>query len=204
MNGGAVAYLTHSQYGRNGKEVTINNNSSYITGIAGDTETASSSSSTENTYNTSKGMKASTTGNIYGVYDLSGGAWEYTAGWDTESSDPIGWLEQYGQSIDGTQYFNVGMESDRTKTAYRNGTNEYDGEKIKEVCRTGDGIKETWISGSRSWFNDCSSCVGSRAPFSVRGGYYNDGDGAGVFCSGYSFGSPVSGISFRAVLARGV
>ena len=201
---GAVAYLTHSQYGRNGNEITINNNSNYITGIAGDTETASSSSSTENAYNTSDGMLASTTGNIYGVYDLSGGAWEYTAGWDTESSDPMGWLEQYGQSIGGTQYFNVGMESDRTKTAHRNGTDEYDGEKIKEVCRTGDGIKETWISGSDSWFNDYSYCVGSYDPFSMRGGYCYNGDHAGVFCSAYYYGSPYSYISFRAVLARGV
>ena len=204
MNGGAVAYLSHSQYGRNGKEVTINNNSNYITGIAGERVTASESTSTENTYNTSKGMLASTTGNIYGVYDLSGGAWECTAGWDTESSDPMGWLEQYGQSIGGTQYFNVGMESDRTKTAYRNGTNEYDGEKIKEVCRTGDGIKETWISGSDSWFNDYSCCVVSYDQFSVRGGYYIGEDTAGVFYSVYSIGSPYSKISFRAVLARGV
>ena len=202
MNGGAVAYLTHSQYGRNGKEITINNNSSYITGIAGDRVTASSSSSTENAYNTSKGMLASTTGNIYGVYDLSGGAWEYTAGWDTLSSSS--YITSYGKAVDGTVYFSANGESDRTKTAYRNGTNEYDGEKIKEVCRTGDGIKETWISGSDSWFNDYSYCVGSGSPFSMRGGAYILGGIAGVFCSFIDDGGPGSGISFRAVLARGV
>ena len=32
-----------------------------------------------NAYNTTGGVKASTTGNITGVYDMSGGAWEYTA-----------------------------------------------------------------------------------------------------------------------------
>ena len=197
-----MAYLTHSQYGRNGKEITINNNSSYITGIAGDRVTASSSSSTENTYNTSKGMLASTTGNIYGVYDLSGGAWEYTANWDTLTSSS--YITSYGKAVDGTVYFSANGESDRTKTAYRNGTNEYDGEKIKEVCRTGDGIKETWISGSDSWFNDYSYCVASYDPFSVRGGYYNNEDIAGGFYSVYSYGDPYSKISFRAVLARGV
>ena len=202
MNGGAVAYLTHSQYGRNGKEITINNNSSYITGIAGDRVTASSSSSTENAYNTSKGMLASTTGNIYGVYDLSGGAWEYTAGWDTLSSSS--YITSYGKAVDGTVYFSANGESDRTKTAYRNGTNEYDGEKIKEVCRTGDGIKETWISGSDSWFNDYSYCVRSGNPFSMRGGYCSYGDYAGVFCSSHYYGGPSSNVSFRAVLARGV
>ena len=197
-----MAYLTHSQYGRNGKEVTINNNSSYITGIAGDRVTASSSSSTENAYNTIKGMLASTTGNIYGVYDLSGGAYEYTAGWDTLSS--ISYISNYGKAIDGTIYFSTNGESDRTKTAYSNGTNEYDGEKIKEVCRTGDGIKETWTSGDRSWFNDYSNCVSSYSPFSVRGGYYSSGVGAGVFYSVNDHGGPHSYISFRAVLARGV
>ena len=31
---GAVAYLAHSQYGRNGHEITINNSSNFITGNA--------------------------------------------------------------------------------------------------------------------------------------------------------------------------
>ena len=201
MNGGAVAYLTHSQYGRNGNEVTINNNNSYITGIAGDRVTASSSSSTTNTYNTSKGMLASTTGNIYGVYDLSGGAWEYTAGWNTLSSSSG--LTSYGKAIDGTVYFSQNGASERTKTAYSNGSDDYYGEKVKTVCRSGDGIKETWISSDRSWFNDYSDFVGSSDPFSLRGGGYFDGDSAGVFGSGNGSGGAYSGGSFRAVLARG-
>ena len=179
-----MAYLTHSQYGRNGKEVTINNNSNYITGIAGDTVAASESTSIENTYNTSSG------------------AWEYTAGWDTLSSSSF--ITSHGKAIDGTVYFSTNGESDRTKTAYRNGTYDYDGEKIKEVCRTGDGIKETWISGYRSWFNDYSYCVYSYNPFSVRGGYYYYGGTAGVFYSYYYNGGLISFGSFRAVLARGV
>ena len=201
MSGGAVAYLTHSQYGRNGNEITINNNWDYITGIAGDTVTASSSDSTTNTYNTSKGMKASTTGNIYGVYDLSGGAWEYTANWDTLSSSS--WLTSNGKAVDGTVYFSKGGSSDRTKTAYSNDTNDYYGEKVKTVCRSGDGIKETWISSNRSWFNDYSYFVYSSDPFSVRGGYCSYGDGAGVFYSSYYYGGASSDYSFRAVLARG-
>ncbi|MEG1142957.1 MAG: hypothetical protein RSE41_11055, partial [Clostridia bacterium] len=31
-------------------------------------------------YNTAGGYLASTTGNISGIYDMSGGAWEYVAG----------------------------------------------------------------------------------------------------------------------------
>ena len=76
---GAVAYLTYSKYGRNKQEVTINNSSSYITGNAGNTVDASATTGITNAYDTEKGVLASTTGNIYGVYDMSGGAWEYTA-----------------------------------------------------------------------------------------------------------------------------
>lgn len=202
MNGGAVAYLSHSQYGRNGNEVTINNNSNYITGIAGDTVAASESTSIENTYNTSKGMLASTTGNIYGVYDVNGPAIKYTAGWDTLSSNPF--ITSYGKAIDGTVYFSANGESDRTKTAYRNGTDEYNGEKIREVCIIGDGVKETWIIGNRSWFSDGLVCVYSDNPFSVRGGLYDYEEISGVFSAHYNYGIPDSDISFRAVLARGV
>ena len=81
---GAVAYLTQSIYGRcSGSnacvEVGINNNSAYTTGIGAAPGTSSTSSVT-NTYDTVLGMSASTTGNIYGIYDMSGGALEYVMG----------------------------------------------------------------------------------------------------------------------------
>ena len=76
---GAVAYLSHSKYGTctdgTCKEIGINNNSNYITGCGA---AESSLSSTCNSYNTTNGMLASTTGNIYGVYDMSGVMWKYT------------------------------------------------------------------------------------------------------------------------------
>ncbi len=62
---GAVAYLTQSKYGRNGEELTNNNNSNYITGIAADEIKQAESSTTTNKYNTEKGVKASTTANVY-------------------------------------------------------------------------------------------------------------------------------------------
>ena len=71
---GAFTYLSQSKYGKYGninysgtnKEVAINNCSSYITGIGGDTVSASSSSTTctTNTYEMEKGQAASTTGTI--------------------------------------------------------------------------------------------------------------------------------------------
>ena len=85
MEWGAVAYLSSSIYGRyinastcidSGCEVWINNNSSYTTGCAGSSVSASEAS-TCNAWNTATGVNASTTGNIYGIYDMSGGAVEH-------------------------------------------------------------------------------------------------------------------------------
>ena len=78
---GAVAYLTQSVYGRctsstTCPEIGINNNSSFITGYGAPAGSHYSSSNSNyvksQPYNTNQGMDASTTGNIYGVYDMSG------------------------------------------------------------------------------------------------------------------------------------
>ena len=80
---GAVAYLTQSIYGRctnstTCSEVGINNNSSCITGYGA--PAGSDKDVTNGAYNTSLGKDASTTKNIYGIYDMSGGKNEYVMG----------------------------------------------------------------------------------------------------------------------------
>ncbi len=87
---GAIAYLTQSRYGKYGntdyvgvyKEVYPNNCSLYITGIGGDAPsvTSTEASCTDNTYETYEGKGASTTGNIYGVYDMVGGTFDRVMG----------------------------------------------------------------------------------------------------------------------------
>ena len=64
---GAVAYLKQSNYGLGITDITINNNKYYLTG--GGTDTS---------YKTNIGQ--STSGNITGAYDMSGGAEEYVMG----------------------------------------------------------------------------------------------------------------------------
>ena len=80
---GTVAYLTQSIYGRctsstSCTEVGINNNSGYLTGYGA--PAGSNDSVTNGAYNTTLGKDASTTGNIYGIYDMSGGTREYVMG----------------------------------------------------------------------------------------------------------------------------
>ncbi|MNI94731.1 hypothetical protein D3C73_1528750 [compost metagenome] len=69
---GSVAYLSHSIYGKNG-QVWVNPSSTYITGQAGESADALSTATTYSYDNLTYGVNASTTGNIYGVYDMSGG-----------------------------------------------------------------------------------------------------------------------------------
>ena len=87
---GSLAYLQHSAYGSS-TSVRINNNSSYITGYAANNEPTCGYTETNeecNKYcndgscNTAypNSVLASTTGNITGIYDMSGGAWEYVMG----------------------------------------------------------------------------------------------------------------------------
>ena len=182
---GAIAYLTHSQYGRNRNEITKNNSSTYITG-----------NGVTNAYNTTAGMLASTTGNIYGVYDMNGGADEYTAGWDTLVT-----IGSEGKDKDGTEWFTQNGTSDKYKTAYSNGTSTNYGEKVKTVCRTGDAIKEVWAASGCAWFYDKCYFLYAAIPFSTRGGKFSNGDDAGVFAANTSNGNYKVNHSFRAVLA---
>jgi hypothetical protein len=73
---GAVSYLSKSIYGQDTNEIWPNISYDYITGCAGDSGYGSGISGCLRSYETPNGQKASTTGTIYGVYDMSGGDWE--------------------------------------------------------------------------------------------------------------------------------
>ena len=108
---GAVAYLTQSIYGRcadstSCSEIGINNNSSYKTGYGA--PAGSSSSATNGAYNTTLGKGASTTKNIYGIYDMSGGAHEYVMGVYSNEKGNSGFSslpeEKYYNNYTGSSY----------------------------------------------------------------------------------------------------
>ena len=120
---GAVAYLTQSIYGRctnstTCTEVGINNNKSYITGYGA--PAGSSSSVTNGTYNTTLGKDASTTGTIYGIYDMSGGAWEYVMGVYNKTIANSGF-----SSLPDSKYYNNYTETSYTGHALTETKNWY-------------------------------------------------------------------------------
>ena len=171
---GAVAYLTHSRYGRNGEEVTINNSSSYITGNAGDAvSSAFNTGGISNQYDTNKGILASTTGTIYGIYDMSGGADEYVASGEKNAMESeLGainseekYVQKYNSSANGVE------------ASYK--TNS---EKI------GDALYETSKNGGENGGNNNEAWNGDGGAFRITEEWYlkrgNGGDrsvNAGIY-----------------------
>ena len=208
MEWGAVAYLTNSNYGRCSggtcTEITINNCSTYITGIGADTVSASSSSTTcttdANKYNGAKGVLASTTGNVYGVYDMSGGAFEYVMGNMSSTADSYtfypsssgfasSWYSNYSnQKYVNTYAYISSYSNSTTQTGYN-------------AARLGDATGEVVSStgGSGGWYSDYASFPYSSSSWFTRGGYYGSSSNAGVFYFDYDFGN-AGGYSARAAL----
>ena len=163
---GAVAYLAQSQYGRNGTEISVNQCNSYITGVGkgiGSNPIWNSTYSIDEIiesqrYNGEIGKLSSTTGNVYGIYDMSGGAWEYVMGiYGTNTPTPgdSGFTEEM---LSDSKYYNL-----YTKTSADN-------------TNIGDALYET-----SEWNNDNATFVYSYYPFFRRGGYYGNPSSAGVF-----------------------
>ena len=186
---GAVAYLTESKYGRNTTAVTRNTDSGYYTGGA----------STVGAYKDN--ILQSTTGNVYGIYDTVGGAYEYVASYIANNQQAYGYQFASNAGTSGSK--NDKEESTKYATVYKYNTtsdtiqNNYD-LNLNKVF--GDGITETSTSGigASSWHSANSSFVDTSYPFFVRGGIYNTSY-AGSFYFTRNRGGDGSGIGFRPV-----
>ena len=200
---GACAYLSSSKYGKtdsSGNRVRVYNNPYYnnttnyspITGLSGKTATQTNNDTTTDLYkyNTTEGVNASTSGNVYGIYDMAGGAWEYVAGYLSK----ITALTNYTTlaSVD-PKYKDVyaGNSSDRT-TNYNANTGKY-GDAVYETSSSG-------YSGVGSWDSGCSDFPISSYPVFSRGGLASDGSSAGVFAFDNHSGGAGTYLSFRPVV----
>ncbi len=186
---GAVAYLSHSRYGIN-TEVRINNHSSYLTGYAANTKDASGSTTANHPYNTETGYLASTTGNITGVYDMSGGSWEYVAGYIDGKAGSSGLtLTEIRETY--TKYIDVYASDSSTTTYSRRILGDATGE-----------MGPFYLSGNyrNNWYDDYSLFVESSNPWFGRGGVCGDGSGAGRFYFHRGTGGGNSNNSARLVL----
>ena len=230
---GAVAYLQHSAYGSQ-TSVRINNNSSYITGYQANNEPTCGYTATNeecNRYcndgscNTAypNSALASTTNNISGIFDMSGGAWEYVMGimLDQNGKPMSGRNSLYNSGFNGT-FGCPTCDSDTSGlTSLTNGyewpekkyydTYAYSTTNQQYIRRIlGDATGEmgpfgsvTYLTQTRnisSWHADWASFVYSTDPWFVRGGDSPVGLDAGVFAFSYDHGSTQVHVSFRVVL----
>ena len=187
---GAATYLSASKYGAGYNGVQINANSAFhgdsfgTTGCGpqanGDTSTyddggtlgtqsACSSSDPQRAYNGTLGQLASTTNNPTGIYDMSGGGYEYVA---ASYSDKL--------NNSNTQYFGSAAPP------YINTYNFRDFNSCTYQTCGGQALYETNLydsDGSNQWNNNDSYFAKSSYPWFVRGDNFNDGSNAGLFCA---------------------
>ena len=180
---GAMAYLSCSQYGRNGEEIAIND--------------TNLNNSVKSVYAVTGGndyknkVNQSSTNNVYGVYDMNGCVWERTAAYIANGN---GNLKNYGKS--------VAYEGDTLKTASTKYTTVYPHDSNVDKNGTssnidqcssanyaknteiyGDAVRETSTAGTgaTSWNGDYSVFPALNGPFFYHGGAYYNGSIAGTF-----------------------
>ena len=216
---GSVAYLQHSIYGSD-TSMRTNNSTAYITGYAARIEPTKGYSSSsidgnrfESTslgkdgtyivnYLNSNSIVASTTGNRSGIYDMSGGAWEYVMGYTTGASK-VG-----GSSGITSIYSSFFTDNNYTKywDKYTSTTNTQYNNRI-----LGDATGEMGPFGSEkdpdgttrqksSWYGDYAHFALSSNPWFLRGGGWQSGTVSGIFAFYYSTGGAFPYHSFRIIL----
>ena len=164
---GAVAYLSHSKYGIK-NEVKINNNSNFLTGYAAKEKDAASSPTENTSWNTSNGYTASTTGNITGVYDMSGGAWEYVATY-IQGQEEVSNLAEIVNNPLYTKYLDkYSPSSNDSSYKYR-------------ILGDATGEMGPFYNTRNVWYNDFANFTRINSPVFIRGGYSSDKVGAGQF-----------------------
>ena len=158
MEWGAVAYLKQSKYGLGTTDIAVNTNSNFYTG-----------GGQSDAYKTN--VAQSTTGNVYGVYDMAGGAWERVMGNMKNSSNTFYSSNAGFTTAPDAKYYDSYKYDSSSNTTHARG-------------KLGDATKETLAtfgSNTGGWYSDYAHFPSSSSPWFVRGGSYGDGADAGVF-----------------------
>lgn len=189
MEWGAVAYLSHSVYGK-GSEIHINNSNLRLTGCGGDSASEGEVPLCKNQFgsNSASGIyNQTTTGNISGIFDMSG----------LVSSYVMGFTGALGAENDKSGFTNATTIQDKY-------FDNYDSQHYKQYTnrKLGDATGEMgpFLSAGSSWYADLACFVDPTFPWFTRGGAYNDADEAGIFYFGMNDGSALEYYSFRVVI----
>ena len=160
---GTISYLSHSKYGicSNMKCTEITSNNTYISGKEG---------------------KDSTTGNIYGVFDMAGSASEFVmANYTSNNSLALNNSNfKYNVTIPSTDY------------DLYSGTNFILGDATKEILLSS--------SNTGAWYNNYSVFIDKVNNWFIRGGMAGNEVGNGIFYYNATNDSPSEYITTRVVV----
>ena len=212
---GAATYLSASKYGAGYNGVQINsqyqdrnngngstygttgcgplsngNTGTYSDGGTLGTQQACSSSDPQRAYNGALGQLASTTNNSTGIYDMSGGGWEYTASSYTSDLSNSVTNEYFGSSAAHPPYVNTYNFSDPNSCTFAT----CGGQALYETNNGSD-------RGSYQWNGNYMYFVNSSFLWFVRGGRYRNGSDAGLFYAYGGDGDANDDYAFRVALA---
>ena len=200
----AVAYLSQSAYGKLGNvnfigaDKEIYQNKSFdgstsamtITGCSSGAPSAKGSYGCPYTYDdntrdesgvSGKGVGASTTGTIYGIYDMSGGSWERVMGNYNDIIGGSGFTE-----IPDIKYYN-----------------KYTSNNLLTACNGSECLSHG-LSETLGWYGDYQDIFTDTQAWIARDGTGGDGSLAGIFALGNGGGANGGGRyggSFRLVLS---
>ena len=174
--------------------------------------TSCSSGNPQRNYWGSIGQTASTTQNVYGIYDMSGGAYEYVMGYygtgnsatNMATLPPANYLDNYGATTNvrptwasstTVQYYNFDRCAwDATPASPTTATSLF-------KCGGHANYETTFVQSvstvTQSWGSDNSIFVYSTSPWFLRGGYSSAGSDAGLFVSSYYTGVANMRYGFR-------
>ena len=163
-----IAYLSQSKYGKLGnkdysnanKEVYQNKSDSFITGCSyGSPSNGNTDYGCQYTYDEEiNGTGASTTGTIYGIYDMSGGSWEYVM----------------------SNYNNVGGGSGFTSMPASKYYDKYTSSDVLTACNDNECLSHS-LSETGGWYSDYHVMTIEIYPWLLRGGGYSSNIIAGIF-----------------------
>ena len=215
MEWGAVTYLVYSKYGKYGNSLytgvykrvyknnyyTSSNNYTYKTGYSGYSYNANYSTTSTVLYNDLtdlgsgkgyKGVGASTTGTVYGIYDMNGGANDYVMGNQVNTSGT------FNSSYAGFTTSPLAKYYDKYSYNFN-----FSNQASVSRGRLGDATKEVSkaFSGSNSsWEGSYRSFPYSSKPWFIRGGEASSSGHYGISVSDGSDGYPDNYGSSRPVL----
>ena len=204
---GAVVYLSKSWYGLGNTEIAVNNKNFNNYGVATHVYAGTGYNNEGKTWNDTTitiGNSASTTGNIYGIYDMRGGTWERTAAYINNS---IGsWARStYGASMvqnggSSTKYTTVYPSNETSSTDTNDKKSQANYEASSKIY--GDAIIETSTKGTNTsaWYSGVSQFPAEEAPFFIRSGSYRKADECGMFGFYGVKGYNIYHIGFRSAL----